>query len=263
MMRRLIILTRCMVRMFLRDRHILFWNTVFPVFLLLIFGTVFGAMRVDGQPYMVWLLPGMVVLNLMAFGLIRSATTTADMRQQGVLRQLRATPVPALYLVGGYIVVNVLLCLAQSALLVLVAVVVYKVPITVQAVVRALPMVLAGVLTFVALGQLLSSVLGSTSAAVGVGQLLHYSQMFVSDLFMPRQSLPDWLQPLAAYLPAYAVVQVVRPPLLAQGTTNRDIAEKLYITEGTVKNHVSNILAKLQAENRTRAADIARRYGLV
>ncbi len=51
--------------------------------------------------------------------------------------------------------------------------------------------------------------------------------------------------------------------LLAQGTTNRDIAEKLYITEGTVKNHVSNILAKLQAENRTRAADIARRYGLV
>ena len=42
-----------------------------------------------------------------------------------------------------------------------------------------------------------------------------------------------------------------------------DIAEKLYITEDTVKNHVSNILAKLQAENRTRAADIARRYGLV
>ena len=51
--------------------------------------------------------------------------------------------------------------------------------------------------------------------------------------------------------------------LLAQGASNRDIAEKLYITEGTVKNHVSNILAKLQAENRTRAAAIARRYGLV
>ena len=49
-MRRLFILTRSMVRMFLRDRYMLFWNTVFPVFLLLIFGTVFGAMRVDGQP---------------------------------------------------------------------------------------------------------------------------------------------------------------------------------------------------------------------
>ena len=43
--------------------------------------------------------------------------------------------------------------------------------------------------------------------------------------------------------------------LLAQGASNRDIAEKLVITEGTVKNHVSNILDKLQAENRTQAAD--------
>lgn len=50
--------------------------------------------------------------------------------------------------------------------------------------------------------------------------------------------------------------------LLAQGASNRDIAEKLFITEGTVKNHVSNILGKLQAENRTQAADIARRHGL-
>ncbi len=51
--------------------------------------------------------------------------------------------------------------------------------------------------------------------------------------------------------------------LLAQGASNKDIAEKLFITEGTVKNHVSNILAKLQAENRTQAADIARKQGLV
>lgn len=50
--------------------------------------------------------------------------------------------------------------------------------------------------------------------------------------------------------------------LLAQGYSNREIAEELVLTEGTVKNHVSNILGKLQAENRTQAADIARRYGL-
>ena len=51
--------------------------------------------------------------------------------------------------------------------------------------------------------------------------------------------------------------------LLAQGASNREIAERLVITEGTVKNHVSNLLAKLQAENRTQAADIARKRGLV
>jgi DNA-binding NarL/FixJ family response regulator len=51
--------------------------------------------------------------------------------------------------------------------------------------------------------------------------------------------------------------------MLAQGIPNKEIADKLHIAEGTVKNHVSNILGKLQAENRTQAADIARRRGLV
>jgi DNA-binding NarL/FixJ family response regulator len=51
--------------------------------------------------------------------------------------------------------------------------------------------------------------------------------------------------------------------MLAQGIPNKAIADKLNIAEGTVKNHVSNILGKLQAENRTQAADIARKRGLV
>lgn len=51
--------------------------------------------------------------------------------------------------------------------------------------------------------------------------------------------------------------------LLAQGASNKEIAEQLVITEGTVKNHVSNILGKLQVENRTQAANIARQRGLL
>jgi len=51
--------------------------------------------------------------------------------------------------------------------------------------------------------------------------------------------------------------------MLAQGIPNKEIADTLHIAEGTVKNHVSNILAKLQVDNRTQAADIARRRGLV
>ncbi len=51
--------------------------------------------------------------------------------------------------------------------------------------------------------------------------------------------------------------------MLAQGVPNKEIADRLHIAEGTVKNHVSNILGKLQVQNRTQAADLARRRGLV
>ena len=51
--------------------------------------------------------------------------------------------------------------------------------------------------------------------------------------------------------------------LLARGLTNAEIAGRLYLTRGTVRNYVSAILTKLGVEDRTQAALIAVRYGLV
>ena len=50
--------------------------------------------------------------------------------------------------------------------------------------------------------------------------------------------------------------------LVAQGASNREIGEALFITEGTVKNHVSNILNKLALRDRTQAALWAHEHGL-
>lgn len=50
---------------------------------------------------------------------------------------------------------------------------------------------------------------------------------------------------------------------LAQGASNREIANALYITEGTVKNHITNILGKLGVRDRTQAALKARELGLL
>ncbi len=51
--------------------------------------------------------------------------------------------------------------------------------------------------------------------------------------------------------------------LLAAGASNREIGAKLYLAEGTVKNHVSNIMAKLHAANRTHAVSLTREQGLL
>jgi DNA-binding NarL/FixJ family response regulator len=51
--------------------------------------------------------------------------------------------------------------------------------------------------------------------------------------------------------------------LLAAGASNREIGARLCLAEGTVKNHVSSILAKLHAANRTHAVSLAREQGLI
>ncbi|WIX91796.1 response regulator transcription factor [Amycolatopsis sp. DG1A-15b] len=51
--------------------------------------------------------------------------------------------------------------------------------------------------------------------------------------------------------------------LLADGRSNREIAAALFLAEGTVKNHVTNVLGKLGARDRTQAALRARDLGLL
>ncbi len=51
--------------------------------------------------------------------------------------------------------------------------------------------------------------------------------------------------------------------LVSRGLSNKEIADKLYLAEGTVKNHVSTILMKIGARDRTQAALTARKLGLL
>lgn len=49
---------------------------------------------------------------------------------------------------------------------------------------------------------------------------------------------------------------------LGEGLSNAEIADRLYVTEGTVKNHISRILDKLHCANRTQAGLLAHQAGL-
>ncbi len=55
-------------------------------------------------------------------------------------------------------------------------------------------------------------------------------------------------------------IEVLR--LIARGATNREIADQLVVSEGTVKNHLSSILSKMGVRDRTQAALKARELGL-
>jgi DNA-binding NarL/FixJ family response regulator len=51
--------------------------------------------------------------------------------------------------------------------------------------------------------------------------------------------------------------------LLGSGRSNKEIGAALFLSEATVKGYVSEVLAKLEVQDRTQAALLAVRYGLV
>jgi ABC-2 type transport system permease protein len=239
-MKRFFVLTKAMTLMHLRNRSTLFWNLAFPVFLLVIYSQIFGQMDVGDQNFMTWVVPGVVVFNILAFGLLSSGTMMVNMREKGILRRLQASPIPAGQLVGSYLLVNVLIALLQSTIIVVFAALVFGTPLTLGGALWALPMILFGILAFVALGQVISGVAVTAGVAVAVGQILNFSQMFITDMIMPMDFMPEWIQKVAPYLPAYAVVQLVRPPLV-DGSLSPDLWQNLLVV--TVYTVVGGLVA--------------------
>lgn len=228
-MKRFALLTKAIFLMNIRNQLTLFWNLAFPILLLVIYYFAFGQGQVGDTNYITWVVPGVVVFNILSFGLLGSGTMMVHMREKGILQRLQATPVPALSLVSSYLLVNVLICLLQSTLIVSFAALVFGMPLTWTGVLRAFPMVIIGIVTFVAIGQVISGAAPTTGAAVIVGQVLNFSQMFITDMVMPVQTMPMWLQKAVPYLPAYAVVQLVRTPLL-EGQFGPKLSFNLLIT---------------------------------
>lgn len=77
----------------------------------------------------------------------------------------------------------------------------------------------------------------------------------IGELSQPPKDLPPTKEPLTQ-----RELQVIK--LVAQGLNNQEIAQELFISEATVRYHVSNILAKLHLANRTQAALYALQEGL-
>jgi len=75
----------------------------------------------------------------------------------------------------------------------------------------------------------------------------------------PAEEVSEDLPPMEALTPREETIL----RLLTEGLTNAGIAARLHLSEGTVKNHVSEILSKLHANDRTHAVVLAIKRGLL
>ena len=104
----------------------------------------------------------------------------------------------------------------------------------------------------------------ATLANVAEGQLAVEPQLLREALLTPPEEAPAGAssrQRAEAFSVTPREHDVLR--LVADGLTNKEIGARLSITEDTVKKHVQNIIWKLRAADRTQAAILAYRMGLL
>ena len=101
---------------------------------------------------------------------------------------------------------------------------------------------------------------GIQAAAVGESLISPHIAAKVLQRVRATSASPDAADAIRSEL-SEREIEVLK--LIANGKDNADIAAELHISPKTVKNHISNILMKLQIENRIQAAVYAVRSGIV
>jgi ABC-2 type transport system permease protein len=213
-MRRLIVITQSLLLINLRHPAVLFWNFAFPVGLLVLNSLIWGRQDLDQGATAAWLTAGVIVLNIMAGAFMGDAGWLVQMRDQGILQRIQATPLPAAVLVLAYTAVRLMLVLLQAGLITAVAALALGAQFAPGGLLWAAALALVGTLAFVLLGQAIAAVAPSVGAATMIGQVIYFPLMFISDLFIPISQMPAWMADLARWTPAFMLVDLMRPALV-------------------------------------------------
>jgi ABC-2 type transport system permease protein len=200
-------------RAFWRSPEAAFFTFALPVGLLLIFGAISGDGEVPGRPELDGLT--LFVPGILAFGVIVAAygnlaATIATLRAEGVLKRIRATPLPPATYLGGHLVS----VLATSLLIAVVTVTLGRLAFDVAPRGGGVPTLLAaltlGIVCFSALGLAIARVIPTADASGAITNGTYLPLALVSGTFTVGLELPAWLEGVVGALPIKALTDSLR-----------------------------------------------------
>lgn len=162
--------------------------------------------------YQDFLLTGMIGLSVAQGGLF-GMVDIVDMRKRGLLKRLRMTPAKmGLFGLAGMLV-RLMLGIVQITILALIGVYGFGATLNIN-VFSLLIAFFAGTLVFNAMGYLFSSFSKTIEAYMGMANIASMLMMFLSGIFFPINSLPDWLQIVPRIIPLTYFVEGMRDGLI-------------------------------------------------
>jgi ABC-2 type transport system permease protein len=207
------------VRLFLhqlRSEQLLFWRSReaaffifgFPLLLFVLLGSVYSG-KINGYPAASVLLVGMIGYGAANTAFAGTAITLVNRREYGILKRIRATPLPAsLYLMSS-LVSSLLVFALETVLLVAVGRVFFgaHLPGQVGTLVVA---VLIGTAVFAAIGLAAASLIRSAEGSSAVVNFILLPMAFLSGSFGPTRRYPGFLRAIGDVLPLKYFIDLVK-----------------------------------------------------
>jgi ABC-2 type transport system permease protein len=188
-------------RQFWRNPSAAFFNFLLPLLLLFLVASVFA-----GDPdELDVLIPGVAGMAIMATTFTALAFNVTFLREQGILKRMRGTPIPGPAYLGGLIGSAVVNAVLQIALIVAIGNLVYGVSLP-RDPLALVVFTAVGVVTFAALGIAFSHAIPNFDSAAAYVNVVFLPLIFVSGVFYSTDSLPPALAGLAEALPLKHVI---------------------------------------------------------
>jgi ABC-type multidrug transport system permease subunit len=169
-----------------------------------------------GSRYVDFVVPGLLGMNLMGSGIWGLGFAIVDARRKRLLKRLIATPMPRAAFLSSFVLSRLTFLVAEVALLLGFAVLVFGVPVRGSWSTLAVICVLSA-LAFAALGLLIASRARTVEAASGLMNLVMLPMWICSGVFFSSSRFPDAVQPLIRALPLTAAIDALRGTML-EGT---------------------------------------------
>ncbi len=191
-------------RAFWRNRRRSIFSLAFPLMFLLIFGLLnrhSHLKSLGGVSYITFFVPGIVAYTVMVVGFTNMAMSIALLRSEGILKRLKATPMPASAYLIGVTLSTVLTIFLATALLLLVGVVVFGVSIRASTLPGLIVTLIAGTAAFATLGIAVSRLIPKPDSGSPILMFITLPLAFFSNVFFPLGGSVKWLETIAKALP--------------------------------------------------------------
>jgi ABC-2 type transport system permease protein len=206
-------------RMFWRNPVAAFFNFALPLIFLFLFGAIYG----DHQDVLDVLVPGIAGMSIVSATFVAVAHNLVFLREQGILKRLRGTPMPSSSYLGalaGHAITN---AAVQLAIVILAGRLVFGIGWPEDWVALAV-FAVAGVACFALLGTALAHMIPNADSAPAYINAVFLPLIAISGVFYDVDGAPSFLRDIAEALPLTHLIDGLSGALVTGATRWSDLA---------------------------------------